>query len=189
MVSVTQHRMRISLLLTAQLLLAGLFLSLAASAQQDATPMHAATAAAPQKADVLTITADPNQHAVFTAATLMDYPHVTVTIFDHHTKANETYSGVALIELLAKLGVPHGEGLRSKALAEYVVATGADGYKSVVALGEIDPEFHPGQVIVADAMDSKPLGATGPFRLILTEDKRPARSVRNLVSLEVKTAE
>ena len=29
----------------------------------------------------------------------------------------------------------------------------------------------------------------GPFRLIVTEDKRPARSVRNLVSLEVKTAD
>jgi hypothetical protein len=145
--------------------------------------------AAPAKADVLTITAGPGQRGVFTPETFRDLPHQTVTIFDHHTNANETYSGVPLMDLLAKLGVPHGKDLMGKALAQYVVATGLDGYKSVVALGEIDPEFHPGQVLVCDAMDGKPLGAAGPFRLIVTEDKRPARSVRNLVSLEVKTAE
>jgi hypothetical protein len=157
-------------------------------AQQDSMPAHSATAATAQ-ADVLTISTGTGQSASFTADALKTLPHVTVTIFDHHTNAQETYSGVALIDLLAKLGVPHGATLRSKALADYVVATGSDGYKSVVALAEIDPEFHPGQVIVADAMDGKPLGATGPFRLIVSEDKRPARSVRNLVSLEVKTAQ
>jgi len=139
-------------------------------------------------AEVLTITAGPGERGVFTSATLKEYPHQTVTIFDHHTNANETYSGVPLIDLLAHLGVPHGATLRGKALANYIVATGSDGYKSVVALAEIDPEFHPGQVLVCDAMDGKPLGATGPFRLVVSEDKRPARSVRNLVSIEVETA-
>ncbi|MGC2618230.1 MAG: molybdopterin-dependent oxidoreductase, partial [Acidobacteriaceae bacterium] len=148
----------------------------------------------PGKADAqniasLVITASPGQRGVYTLATLKDLPHQTVTIFDHHTKANETYSGVPLMDLLAKLGVPHGEALHGKALTDYVVATGSDGYKSVVALAEIDPEFHPGMVLVADAMDGKPLGATGPFRLIVSEDKRPARSVRNLVSIELKAVE
>ncbi len=138
---------------------------------------------------VLTITAGPGERGVFTPQTLSEYPHVAVTIFDHHTNATETYSGVPLIDLLAHLGVPHGNTLRGKALANYIVATGSDGYKSVVALAEIDPEFHPGQVLVCDAMDGKPLGdKTGPFRLIVSEDKRPARSVRNLVSIEVETA-
>ncbi len=156
---------------------------------QDAMPVHKESAAASAKADVLTITAGPGLRGVFTVATLKEYPHQTVTIFDHHTNRNETYSGVPLIDLLAKLGVPHGEALRSKALAKFVVATGADGYKSVVALAEIDPEFHPGMVLVADTMDGKPLGSAGPFRLVVSEDKRPARSVRNLVSIEVKTAQ
>jgi hypothetical protein len=45
-------------------------------------------------------------------------------------------------------------------------------------------------VLVADALDGKALGAkTGPFRLVVSEDKEPARSVRNLVKIEVKTAE
>jgi hypothetical protein len=158
------------------------------AAQQDSMAMPRATAPA-AKADVLTITAGPGQRGVFTLATLKDLAHQTVTIFDHHTKANERYSGVQLMDLLAKLGVPHGEALHGKALTDYVVATGSDGYRSVVALAEIDPEFHPGMVLVADAMDGKPLGATGPFRLIVSEDKRPARSVRNLVSIELKAAE
>lgn len=152
---------------------------------QQGTP----SAQAAPRANVLTITAGPNERGVFTPQTLKEYPHTTVTIFDHHTNANETYSGVPLMDLLAHLGVPHGKDLHGKALAEYIVATGSDGYKSVVALGEIDPEFHPGVVLIADAMDGKPLGATGPFRLVVSEDKRPARSVRNLVSLEVKRAE
>jgi hypothetical protein len=124
------------------------------------------------------------------ADALKDLPHKTVTVHNPHTNADETYSGILLIDLLAKEGVAHGHDLRGKGLSEYVVATGSDGYKAVLALAEVDPEFHPGDVIVADTMDGKPIDAkTGPFRLVVTEDKRPARSVHNLVSIEVRTAE
>jgi hypothetical protein len=140
-------------------------------------------------ADTLVIVGAPGQRGVFTAATLKEYPHQRVTIHDHHTNADETFSGVPLIELLAHLGVPHGKDLMGKSLGDYVVATGSDGYTSVVALGEVDPEFHPGMVLVADTMDGKPLGKAGPFQLVVSEDKRPARSVRNLVRVEVRTAE
>ena len=95
-----------------------------------------------------------------------------------------------LIDLLAKQGVPRGKDLHGKALAEYVVATGADGYKAVLALAEIDPDFHPGAVIVADTLAGKPLDEkTGPYKLVVSEDKRPARSVHSLVKIEVKSAE
>lgn len=41
--------------------------------------------------------------------------------------------------------------------------------------------------MVVDKMNGKALDArSGPLRLVATEDKRPARGVRNLVSLEVK---
>jgi hypothetical protein len=114
----------------------------------------------------------------------------TVNFHNIHTSADETYSGVSLIDLLASQGVPRGKDLHGKALSDYVVATGSDGYKAVLALAEVDPEFHPGDVLVADEMDGKPLDAkNGPFKLVVTEDKRPARSVHNLVSIEVKTAE
>jgi len=124
-----------------------------------------------------------------TTEDLKALPHHTVTVHNPHTSADETYTGVPLMDLLAKEGVPHGHDLRGKALSDYIVATGSDGYKAVLALAEVDPDFHPGEVLVASQMDGKPLDArTGPFRLIVTEDKRPARSVRNLVSIEVESA-
>ena len=44
--------------------------------------------------------------------------------------------------------------------------------------------------LIADEMDAKPLdAANGPFKLVVTEDKRPARCVHNLVSIELKTAD
>jgi hypothetical protein len=126
----------------------------------------------------------------FSLDALKALPHKTVTVHNPHANADETYSGVVLMDLLAGLGAPHGKDLHGKALSDYVVATGSDGYRAVLSLAEVDPEFHPGEVIVADTMDGKPLDAkTGPFRLVVTEDKRPARSVHSLVSIEVKQAE
>jgi hypothetical protein len=138
--------------------------------------------------DGLTLSAyRDHKSVVLSTADLKTISHISVTIHNSHTNADETYSGVRLSDLLAKMGAPLGGELRGKALAHYIVATGSDGYKAVVALGEVDPSFHPGEVLVADTMDGKPLDAhSGPFKLVVTEDKRPARSVRNLVLIELK---
>ena len=64
--------------------------------------------------------------AEWTPATLAALPHTTITVFNEHAKANQTYSGVALMDLLKPLGVPekpHGKELRL-----YFVAEGSDGY-------------------------------------------------------------
>lgn len=125
-----------------------------------------------------------------TPANLKDLPRKSVVVHDPHSNSDENYEGVLLADLLAKYGAPLGRDLRGPALANYVVATGADGYKVVYSLAELDPTFHPGDVVIADTMDGKPLDAhTGPFRLVATEDKRPARGVRNLVSIELKPAQ
>ena len=129
-----------------------------------------------------------SQQASFSRESLQSLPHQTVTVHDPHTNQDETYSGVPLIELLKQVGAPTGHEVRGKVLSQYVVATGSDGYKAILALAEAEPDFHPGDVIVADTMDGKPLDAKiGPFRLVVSEDRRPARSVRNLVSVELKS--
>src|SRR5580698_9620743 len=46
------------------------------------------------------------QSAEWTPATLAALPHTTINVHNEHTKADETYSGVPLIDLLTKLGVP-----------------------------------------------------------------------------------
>jgi len=131
-----------------------------------------------------------SQQASVSLDALKSLPHKTLTIHNPHENADETYSGVPLIELLKQVGATVGKDVHGKALSEYVVATGSDGYKVVLALAEIEPDFHPGDVLVADAMDGKALDAKiGPFRLVVSDDKRPARSVRNLVSIELKAAE
>lgn len=122
----------------------------------------------------------------WTAATFPALPHTAISVYNEHAKANQTYSGVPLIDLLTKLGVPakpHGKDFRL-----YVVAEGADGYQVVYSIGEIAPEVHDGTVLVADTVDGKQLGNDGLFQLVATGEKRPARWVRNLVAIRVLMA-
>ena len=125
--------------------------------------------------------------AAWSPETFAALPHVSLTAFNEHAKANQTYSGVPVIELLKPLGVPgkpHGKELRL-----YLVAEGADGYGAVFAVAEVNPDVHAGTVLVADTMDGKPLGDDGAFKLVLEGEKRPARWVRNLAAIKVKPAE
>ena len=128
-----------------------------------------------------------DKSAEWTSATLAALPHKTITVFNEHAKANQTYSGVALIDLLKPLGVPdkpHGKDLRL-----YLVAEGSDGYEAVYAVAEANPDLHDGAVIVADTMDGKPLADSGPLQIVSTDEKRPARWVRNLVAIRVMAAQ
>jgi hypothetical protein len=123
----------------------------------------------------------------WTAATLAALPHKTVTVHNEHTKADETYSGVQLIDLLTPLGVngkPRGKDLRL-----YVVAVGADDYEVVYSIGEVTPDVNNSTVIVADTENGKALADDGPLKLVATGEKRPARWVRNLVAIRVMAAE
>jgi hypothetical protein len=116
-------------------------------------------------------------------------PHKVVAVRNEHTNADEKYSGVLVSDLLARVDAPLGRLLHGKALALYVVAEGTDGYKAVYSLAEIDPSFHSGEVIVADLLNGQSLGKDGPYKLVNTEDKHPARWVRNLASLSVLVAQ
>jgi hypothetical protein len=125
--------------------------------------------------------------AEWAPAALAALPHQTVTLYNEHAKASQTYSGVLLIDLLKPLGVPekpHGKDFRF-----YLVAEGSDGYQVVYSVSEVTPDIHDGTVLVADTMDGKPIGDNGPLQLVATGEKRPARWVRNLVAIRVKTAE
>jgi hypothetical protein len=141
------------------------------------------------KDDLHVVTYPYHLDAFLKPAELKAMPRTTVSVHNEHAKADETYSGVRLADLLAKMGVPLGKDFRGVALTYYIVASGSDGYQVVLALAEVDPAFHSGEVIVADTMNGTALDQkSGPFKLVVTEDKRPARWVRSLVSLELKSA-
>jgi hypothetical protein len=56
-------------------------------------------------------------------------------------------------------------------------------------VAEVNPDVHDATVIVADALEGKPLAGDGPLKLVATGEKRPARWVRNLAAVQVLTAQ
>ena len=143
--------------------------------------------AAISKADLTLLASPYHDPSGLSLAQLKVLPHTTVTVHNSHTNADETYSGIRVADILTPLGAPLGKELHGIALTNYLVATGSDGYQVVFALAEVDPSFHPGEVLVADTMNGKPLDDhSGPLKLVVTDDKRPARSVRNLTTIELR---
>lgn len=98
-----------------------------------------------------------------------------------------THEGVALRDVLMRAGVPMGDQLRGKALARVVVASAADGYQVVYALAELDTAFNDHTVIIANTRNGQPLLAdAGPLQIIVPQDKRPARWIKQVTRLEVR---
>ncbi|KRC27831.1 molybdopterin-binding oxidoreductase [Acidovorax sp. Root217] len=123
------------------------------------------------------------QPASFDLATLQTLPASTVTV------AGTTYTGVNLWTLLSSTtGLKTDATAKNPTLAMVAVATGSDGYKALVSLGEIDPGFGNKAALVAYAINGEGLGANGVARLIVPGEVKQGRSVSNLVSIEVITA-
>ena len=65
----------------------------------------------------------------------------------------------------------------------YVMVSASDGYRVVFALAEFDPDFTDRIVILADRRDGHALAPPeGPFRLVVAEEKRHARWVREVTA-------
>jgi DMSO/TMAO reductase YedYZ molybdopterin-dependent catalytic subunit len=121
-------------------------------------------------------------------AEFQKFKQVSVVYKDKVGK-DHTYSGVLLADILQKAGVTSGAALRGLNLTKYVIAEAMDGYKVVFALMELDKEFTDKQIILADKVDGNALPATeGPFRIIVPDDKKAARSIRQVTALTVAFA-
>jgi hypothetical protein len=149
-------------------------------------PLGAARSAQ-QAQPQLTITGPDGKTLVLSANDLQGMPQTTVRAVNTHNKRAEVYEGVALSELLRRVGMPQGENLRGRAMAWYVVAEASDGYRVIFSAAELDLSIQDSDVIVADSLDGSPLGASeGPFKIVAPHDKRPARWIRMLKSLSVR---
>ncbi|HEV7487504.1 MAG TPA: molybdopterin-dependent oxidoreductase [Thermoanaerobaculia bacterium] len=147
-----------------------LLLALAADTHPPAPPIHEQTIA---------VTAD----------TLNGLPRVKVEAKEHDNPT-ATYEGVSLGAILERAGLPRGVNLRGKALRAIVVITASDGYEVVFTLADTDPAFTDRVVILADKKDGKPLPEKeGPFRIVAPSEKRPARWIRNVKTIAIKTVE
>jgi hypothetical protein len=135
-------------------------------------------------AQQLTIQKDSSSQTVLSAPDIAALPHITVKVTDHDGPA--TFSGVPLATILQKAGVIFGESLRGKRLASCLLVEAADNYRVVIALPELDPGFTDKQILLVDQREGKPLGdKEGPFRIIILEEKRMARWVRQVKTLKI----
>ena len=96
------------------------------------------------------------------------------------------YAGVQLSDLLVAADVQLGKSIRNKRLAEYVLVSAADDYRVVFSLAELDPMFRQRPILLCYSKNGGPLpGNEGPLRLVVADEQRHARWVRQVTSIQI----
>lgn len=134
------------------------------------------------------VTGEVLQPLTLTVADMTALPRTTVSANDKQG-ISHSYTGVALSEIFKRAGVTTGAQLRGKNMTKYVLVSCADGYQVVFSLAELDSAFTDRVVILADQVEGKPLpSSSGPFRIIVPGDKKPARDCFQVASIAIQSA-
>jgi hypothetical protein len=140
--------------------------------------------AAPLFCQQLTVQTEGGKQIALTRAEIEALPHTKLSTSVAGTSA--MFEGVLLNAVLGKAAIGLGESLKGKRLASYLLVEAADGYRVVIALPELDPAFTDKQVLLAFLKDSKPLDdKEGPYRIVIPDEKRMARWVRQVTTLKI----
>ena len=134
---------------------------------------------------LLTVSGEVEKPLQLSRSDLSKLPRRTVQAKNHEGKECN-YEGVELREILARAGVKFGKELKGKLLASVVLVEAADNYQAVFALPELDSLFTDRVILLADRCDGQPLSeANGPLQMIVPDEKRHGRWVRQVKSLTV----
>ncbi len=140
---------------------------------------------APLQCQQLTVQTDSGKQVVLSRADLEALPHIKVTASEH-SSGPVVFEGVSLKSVLEKAGVSFGEAMKGPRLANCLLVEAADGYRVVIALPELDPAFTDKQTALVFLRDGRPLGEKeGPYRIVIPDDKRMARWVRQVTALKI----
>jgi hypothetical protein len=132
----------------------------------------------------LTVQTEVGKSTVLVRADVEALQHVKVTT--SVSGSSTTFEGVLLRTVLEKAGVGFGETLKGKRMASCLLVEAADGYRVVFALPELDPAFTDKQVVLAFLKDGKALDdKEGPYRIVIPDEKRMARWVRQVTTLKI----
>jgi hypothetical protein len=132
----------------------------------------------------LTVRIEDEKPTVLTRGDIEGLPHVKVKTAVHDASA--TFEGVSLTAVLEKAGVGFGETLKGKRMASCLLVEAADGYHVVIALPELDSAFTDKQVVLAFLKDGRPLDEKeGPYRIVIPDEKRMARWIRQVTTLKI----
>lgn len=138
------------------------------------------------QAQTITISGEVTKPLTLQAADLKAMAHTSVTAKERDGKEH-TYSGVPLADLLKQAGATIGPELRGENLTKFVLVKAADGYEVLFALPELDPEYATRTIVLADSVDGAPLAqGVGPYRIVVPGEKKPARWIREVRSIEVR---
>jgi hypothetical protein len=142
--------------------------------------------ATPAAAQSVKLSGLAGQQAEVSAQDLATMPRTAVTL-QLEGGRSEACEGVALTDLLQKVGAPQGKALRGPEMADAVLIGAADGYRVALALAETDALMTAKKVVLADRCNGAPMVAPeGPFRLVVEGDLRPARSARQVTDIAVR---
>jgi len=141
---------------------------------------------AQDKGVTLSVSGEVERPLQLTPGDLSKMARRSVKVKDHDGK-DVTYEGVELREVLSRAGVKFGEEMRGKSVASYVLVQASDKYEAVFALPELDPAFTDRLILLADSADGKPLPqSNGPFQIVVPDEKRHSRWVRQVNAIVVK---
>ena len=155
----------------------------ATAGAQDGMPVQHAAA---ERSVTLTVTVGGVSRQ-FSRTDLLKMPQSTLTVHNAHTDRNETYAGVAISDLLNATGPSFNKDTQRTYLRSYIRAQGTDFYFVLYSAAEMQPELNIARALVATGVDGHDLGDEGQFKLVSSAEKRPARWVRNLLSLTFVT--
>jgi hypothetical protein len=119
----------------------------------------------------------------FTAAMLAAIPVARVSATSHEKTV--AYAGADLLDVLRAAGIDPPDHVRGPTVRRVLLAQGADGYTAAFSFAELDPSLGGRKVYLVNRGDDKALGEDGPWRLVVPQDARAARWVRQLTRLTV----
>jgi hypothetical protein len=155
-------------------------------AQGQEIPEHTHGKAAPSTSLTLVI---EGKARTLSIAELQSMPQKTITVHNPHMKADESYTGVELSDLLAKYGLALDKTTQRRILRTYLQVEGTDYYFVLYSAAEVEGEIHNGDVIVATGMNGSGLGEDGAIKLVASADKKPMRWVRNVTKITLVTVD
>lgn len=147
--------------------------------------LAALNAAAQSDTLTLRITHGNACDTVLSMIQLQQLPSRTVQVAGHDGEA-AMYTGALLMDVLST-GCPSVGGMSKRARVEAAVRVDArDDYHAIVAMMEADTSFRSNPVLLTWARDGAALDAhNGPLQLIVPDDRRHARNVRQVNRLSV----
>lgn len=141
------------------------------------------------KSSSLSVTGEVKTSLTLTTKDLEKMVKMELKATDHDEKEH-SYSGVELATILKLAGVTLGAELRGKNAAKFLLISATDGYRVVFSLAEADPEFSQKRILLATRKDGSLLPESeGPFKIIIEGEKKKARFIRQINSIQVKYAQ